>query len=266
MVLPSGTEVPPLPYLAVVAVGVVAVAAALVRARPRADGRLVVGLAPWMATGAALYVAHQLDTVPESLAPLTGSPTVYASTAIVAGAVWLAALRSDVDPARVLGAVGTAAALLAAAGVLWTGAERGTLRPVPSALAAAGGTLVAAGAWVALARVRPSATDATGLAGALVVLAHALDGVSTAVGVEFLDVVERTPLSRLVIEAGDALPLGGGWVFAAVKVALATGVVVLFADYVREDPSEANLLLALVAAVGLGPAVHNLLLFAVTGG
>jgi len=55
--------------------------------------------------------------------------------------------------------------------------------------------------------------------------------------------------------------LGVGWLFVLVKVALVAVVVVLLADYVREVPGEGYLLLGLVAAVGLGPGVHNVLLF-----
>jgi uncharacterized membrane protein len=51
-----------------------------------------------------------------------------------------------------------------------------------------------------------------------------------------------------------------------VKLVLVGGVVVLFADYIEDEPTEGYLLLGFIAAVGLGPGVHNLLLFAVTGG
>jgi uncharacterized membrane protein len=57
-----------------------------------------------------------------------------------------------------------------------------------------------------------------------------------------------------------------GWLFVLVKLAVAGAVVVYFAAYVREEPTHANALLGLVAAVGLGPGVHNLLLFAVAAG
>jgi uncharacterized membrane protein len=59
--------------------------------------------------------------------------------------------------------------------------------------------------------------------------------------------------------------VGEGWVFLLVKLAVATLVVWLFAEYVRDRPAEGYLLLGLVAAVGLGPAAHNLLLFAIVG-
>jgi uncharacterized membrane protein len=106
--------------------------------------------------------------------------------------------------------------------------------------------------------------------GFLAVFGHALDGVSTAVGVDLLGFGERTPLSRAIIEFAATLPtepyLGTVWLFVLVKLAVASGVVTLFADYVREDPSEGYALLGFVAAVGLGPGVHNLLLFTVLGG
>ena len=59
--------------------------------------------------------------------------------------------------------------------------------------------------------------------------------------------------------------LGTVWLFVLVKIALATVVVTFLAESVRERPREGYLLLALVAAVGLGPGAHNLLLFTVLG-
>ena len=99
------------------------------------------------------------------------------------------------------------------------------------------------------------------------IVSHALDGVSTAAGVDLLGFGERTPASRAIMEVAAALPtadlLGVGWLFVLVKVVVASAVVVLFAEYVREDPTPGYSLLGLIAAVGLGPASHNLLLYAV---
>jgi uncharacterized membrane protein len=44
-------------------------------------------------------------------------------------------------------------------------------------------------------------------------------------------------------------------------VVLSVAIVALLAEYVEEAPAEGHLLLAGLAAVGLGPGVHNLLLF-----
>jgi len=109
--------------------------------------------------------------------------------------------------------------------------------------------------------------EVNGPTGPLVLFAHALDGVSTAVGVDILQYGERTPLPRLIIDTARSLPtaefVGAGWLFVAVKIALASLIVVYLADLVRDDPTRGNLLLGLVAAVGLGPGTHNLVLFAV---
>jgi len=270
MVLPSGTELPPLSYGVPVALAAVAVFGSLYRARPAVDARHVAALAPWMVTGATLYALSQVELIAGAAAPLFGSPTVYATTGIVAGATWLAADRLGADVPRALAGVGSIAALAPAAYALQWAAGRGSLRLWPSAAVVLATAALAVLAWIGLARLSPGAAEATGAAGLLVVVGHALDGVSTAVGVGHLGVAEQTPLSRIVIEAGAALPglpyVGGAWLFVAVKVALASGLVVLFTEYVRDEPRPAFLLLALTAAVGLGPGAHNVVLFALTGG
>ncbi|MES3160682.1 MAG: DUF63 family protein, partial [Halorubrum sp.] len=119
--------------------------------------------------------------------------------------------------------------------------------------------------WWAVRRVAPRVTTA-GWVGVLTVFGHALDGVSTAIGVTQLGFGERTPLSRALLELGGlpSLPvLGEGWAFLLLKLAVATLLVHFFVPYIREEPGEGLLLLGFVAAVGLGPAVHNLLLFSV---
>jgi len=270
MVLPAGTRLPPPLHGAVVLVAVAVVGWRLWRADPPVTPRTVVALSPWMATGAALYVVAELRLVPGWLAPALTSPTVYLSTFVLAGVVWLVALRADLPIEATLAASG-ALALLVPAGVAGAYAlDAGTFGPLPSLAGLVVAAVLAAAVWTTLRRVRPDATRLAGGAGALVVFAHAVDGASTAVGYDWLEFGERTPLSRLLLEFGAALPteqyLGAGWLFVAVKVGLAALVVVWLADYVRERPREGSLLLGVVAAVGLGPGVHNLLLFAVAGG
>jgi uncharacterized membrane protein len=127
-----------------------------------------------------------------------------------------------------------------------------------------GSAVAAAGTWLFLRRFAPGVAT-TGRLGALAVGAHALDGVSTAVGIDLLGFSERTPLSRLVIEFGASLPtpVGGGWLFVLVKLVVAAVVVVALTETVREAPTQGRLLLGFVAAVGLGPGAHNVLLFTV---
>jgi len=264
MVLPAGTSVPPLPYLLVLLGGAATVGWFLRRERPAVTADVVLALAPWMVVGAALHVLYQIGAAPAAVAPFLGTPAVYVSTAIVAGAVWLLALRVSDAPAFRLGVVGSGLLLVAVTFALTVGGVERVAVPLGALVV---GVALGVGAWLAVGRLRPDDVAATGYVGLLVVVAHALDGVSTAAGVDLLGFGERTPASRAIMEVAAALPtadlLGVGWLFVLVKVAVAAGVVVLFAEYVREDPTPGYALLGLIAAVGLGPASHNLLLYAV---
>jgi uncharacterized membrane protein len=269
-VLPAGFTLPPLPYLLALVAGVVAVGWLLWRRRPPVTDRTVVALAPWMVAGSASHVLYVVEALPPALAPLAGTPAVYVSVAVLAGAVWLAADRvGDGDPdatARLVGALGLVALVPPVAAALLDGSAEGSLRLFwPSVGLLASVVLTAAG-WVVLRRLRPEVTT-TALAGPLAVFGHVLDGVSTAVGVDILGFGERSPLSRLIIEFAAGLPtgpvLGGAWLFVVVKLLLAGVIVVMLADFVEESPTEDFLLLGFVAAVGLGPGAHNLLLFTV---
>ncbi|MFB6096223.1 MAG: DUF63 family protein [Haloferacaceae archaeon] len=268
-ILPAGFALPPLPYLLGLLVALGAVAWGVRARAPAFEEPHVVALAPWMVLGAALNVLDQAGAIPAPASPLFGTPAVYASVAVAAGATWLLADSVTPETPRTLGGVGTVAAVLA---VAWTGAvgvAEGTLRPGPSLIALVAALAVAPAVWLGLRRLRPT-VGTTGWAGLLAVFAHTLDGLSTAVGVDWLGYGERTPLSRLIIEFAAGLPtaeyLGGGWLFVIVKALLAAWIVSLLAPTVREDGAEGYALLALVAAVGLGPGVHNLLLFAIGGG
>jgi uncharacterized membrane protein len=274
--LPSGTTLPPTPYLVGVLGALAVLVVVLYRRSPRVTGRVVVGLAPWMAAGAGLYALRQVEAVPAVLAPLTGSPTVYLTTAIVAGSVWALVADAPVDSYRLRTAPGTLlvtgslalwAVLLAAIAV---GGSRRTLTVVWPGIALVVGVVLGTLVWFLVRRYRPVQAARVGTAGLLVVVGHALDAVSTTVGLEVLGFSEQTPLSAFIFELAADLPtaalLGEGWLFVVVKLALAVGVALLLADYVREDPDQGNLLLAFVAAVGLGPGFHNVVLFAIAGG
>lgn len=263
MVLPEGTALPPLPILAALVVAAGGVAWLARRRSPALTPAVVLAFVPWMVAGAALHVLHRLGAAPPNVDPFLGTPAVYVTTFAVAGGIWLVA--DHVDRAiGILGGAGTVAAVLAVATVLAAGDRLHPGWPAVGLLAAA---IIAAAAWGAVGRVRPDAVASTGAVGGLVVFAHTLDGVSTAIGVDVLGFGERTPLSRLILDAAGSLPIadavGVGWLFVLVKVAVACVVVAVFDDYVREEPRAAYLLLGVVAAVGLGPAVNNLLLYVV---
>ncbi|SFR57023.1 DUF63 family protein [Halorubrum sodomense] len=262
--LPAGTTLPPLPHLLVVLLATGGVVAALRRRRPRVTARRVLALAPWMALGSAAHVLYVVDALPPLLAPFAGSPTVYLTVGSLAGAAWLAAAAARPDRvATALAAAGALCLLPVVAVALGTGLSLAGARWSAVALALA--LPITGAAWAGLTRLRPEVA-VTGGVGALALFGHALDGVSTAVGTTQLGFGERTPISRILLELGGIPPvpvLGEGWLFLLVKLAVASAVVWLFAAYVREEPAEGYLLLGFVAAMGLGPAAHNLLLFSV---
>ena len=265
-VLPEGFALPPLPYLVVLVAAAVAVGYGLYVRGPAVTERRVVALSPWMAVGSAFHVLYVLGALPDPIRPFAGTPAVYVSVAAVAGVVWLLADAADLPMDATLAATGTLCLLFAAGWVLAVGVAQGSFAPTVPAVGLAAAAVVAAAAWVVLRRAAPEVTI-TGGAGALAVFGHALDGVSTAVGVDLLGFGERSPVSRLILDVGAALPTaeyaGAGWLFVVVKLVVAGVVVAALADYVREDPDAGYLLLGLVTAVGLGPGVHNLLLFTV---
>ncbi|MFD1569403.1 DUF63 family protein [Halorubrum laminariae] len=264
--VPAGTTLPPLPHLIAVSIAVVAVVAGLRRRRPAVTDRHVLACTPWIALGSTAHVLYVVDALPTVLAPFAGSPTVYLTVGSLAGATWLAgdALRPTRVP-TVLVAGGACLLAPVVALALATGiSPDGAFWSVASLVL----TLpIAAAAWVGLTRLRPEAA-VTGGVGALAVFGHALDGVSTAIGTTQLGFGERTPVSRILLELGGVPPvpvLGEGWLFLLVKLVVASAVTWLFAAYIRETPAEGYLLLGFVASVGLGPAAHNLLLFAIAG-
>jgi uncharacterized membrane protein len=294
-VLPSGLVVPPLPYAAALVVATAVLVVALVRYGPGVTGRHVVALVPWMAAGGALHALHQFDAahaadrfdaVPELVDPLATAPAVYVTTFVAAAAVWVAAIASvdglavltggggvsspaaDERAVRALGGVGALAVVgLLARAVTLVAGDPATLAVTWPAVGVLGALVVTAVAALVLRSYRPAVV---GYRGTLVALfAHALDGVSTAIGVDVLGTGERTPIPRMIMDFAGTLPtatyIGRGWLFVLAKLVVAGGIVVLLADYVEEDPTEGNLLLAFVAAVGLGPAANNLTLFLLNG-
>jgi len=270
MVLPSGFALPPLPYLLGILLAVGVVGGLLWRATPTVRERTVVAFAPWVVVGASLHVLYQVQFAPAVVRPLLGTPSVYLTTFAVAGLVWLLALRQDSLPVETtLGVTGVVAMLPVVGAAFWYAVGNDSLRLLWPFVALVVAVVLTGMLWAGTRQTFPDVAVVTGAVGALVLFGHSLDAVSTAVGIDVLGFGERTPVSRAILDVAHALPtadvIGVGWLFVLVKVAIAEFVVMLFADYVAEEPTKGYLLLGLIAAVGLGPGAHNLLLFAITG-
>ena len=266
--LPEGFALPPPAYLVGLLAAAGAVGWAAARRRPRVTTGRVLAFAPWMVLGSAGHVLYVRNALPGPIRPLGGTPAVYVAVAVAAVGAWLvvdATLDGESVP-RALATLGSVFAVGAVGAVGTVGVAGGSLSPVVPAAGFVVAAVLTGVVWIGITRAVP-AVRPTGALGAFVIFAHVLDGVSTAVGVDVLGFGERTPLSRIIIEFAAGLPteavLGTVWLFVVVKIAVASLVVWLFADLIAEEPARSRLLLGFVGAVGLGPAVHNLLLFSV---
>jgi len=271
--LPSGLAIPPLPYAAVLVVLSVASVAALYLLGSPVTSRQVLAFAPWMVAGGAFHALYQVGLIADPLEPFFGAPAVYVTTFVLAAAVWLpSVIRAQAldDVSRIARNVGVAGLLLVLAltAVAYSFAvgrvdSNVALTWVP--LGFLGAVVLTAPCYYLLAIGWTGAVDRASWGGPLVVYAHALDALSTAIGVDVIGTGERTPIPRRIMDFAETLPtypyVGKGWLFAVVKLVLALGIVVLLSDLVDESPTEGNVLLAFVAAVGMGPAANNLYLF-----
>jgi uncharacterized membrane protein len=269
-VLPSDFDLPGLAVLVPLALATAAVAVGLYRRGPSVDQPTALAFAPWMVAGGALRVLHELGGIPEPLTALFGTPTVYLTVFVLAGGTW--ALLDRQTPERTatgLAVAGSLLALVAVGAVVLAGTRRGTLALVWPGLAVLAAVAVTAAVSVG-DRWRSGGHGLFGAPiGLLVIFGHALDGTSTAVGVDVFAGAERTPIPRTILEFSSQLPtaevIGTGWLFVLVKIVVALLVLEFTRGLLEEDPTQGYLLLAFIAAVGLGPGVHNVLLFAVSG-
>lgn len=267
--LPEGFGLPPTPYLLVLLAASLAIGAGFARRRPPVTDRHALAAVPWIVAGAAAHVLFVIRATPAVVRPLFGTPSVYVTVGLLAGAVWLAGVDRTDDTARLLATAGLVPAVGTVVWVLTSGLAAGRFAPTVPAVGVTVGAALGVGVarLLGVADVLPELPERSARVVALAVAAHGIDGVTTAVGVDLLGFGERTPLSAAVLEFAATLPtaeaLGAGWLFVLVKLGVASLAVVAIAPTVRDAPSEGYGLLTLVAAVGLGPGVHNALLFAV---
>lgn len=266
MVLPSGFAFPPLLYTIGLLAGTVIVGAVLWRLQPRVTDHVIASFIPWIAFGAVLHVIYQLDAAPDWIRPLLGTPAAYVTTFVIAGSVWALSVHRGPNghtPQSI--AIAGIVVLCGSLVVVFTGSGRFRyFWPFVGTVLASGLTVVS---WWAIGEVFPDTARTTGWAGVLAVFGQCIDGVSTAIGIDFLGYGERTPLARSIMAIAELLPtadvLGVGWLFVLVKLGLALVLVRFLTGLVREEPAQGYLFLLVVAAVGLGPGIHNLLLYLV---
>ncbi len=255
----------------------VIVGALLVAIRPPVTAELVFAFVPWMILGALLHVIYQMHrAVNETLLPdtvdvLFSAPSIYVTTAIVGGIVWLLAVvftpsdeRTRQVGIRLAGVGGLL--LVPVVGVAgWHATEQFTIDPVLPIVGLLLSLVVTAGVYGLLGLWRPYAVIRARYIGALLLFAHVFDAITTAIGIELLDAGERSTAPQFILDVAAELPtaeyLGEAWLFILVKIIIASAIVVLFSDYPEERPTEGYLFFGALTAVGLGPGAHNFFLF-----
>jgi uncharacterized membrane protein len=279
----EGFVVPPVEYAALLAVGTAVVLALLYALRPPVTQRTVLAFIPWMISGAALHVFYQLGELyqvrifPPLAKPFFSAPSVYLTTFIAMGTIWIISSivglgsRSSVSSgdkvSQYLGAMGLGMMIPLVGLVFWQGLDPavGPMEPVLPLVGIITTMVVTFLVYILIGTWRTHVIAQARLVGALVLFAHLLDGITTAIGQDIIGFEERSVLSARIMEFAAGLPtaqyLGSGWLFVVVKMLLATLIVVGFADYVSEEPTRANLFFALIIALGIGPAMNNIFLF-----
>jgi|APHM01.1.fsa_nt_gi Predicted membrane protein len=275
--LPADFAVPDPIYWVPTALALLAMLLVLYFVGPTITDWTAAALAPWIGVGAVLHVLYQEQSFFEAVRPLFGNPMVYLTTAAVVALVWtVSEFIADMRPPgasndRQLGAVGGGVLLALLAWSVYIVAARQfvEVRPFWPTIAFVAAALITGVGWVLISILFSSSASVAGRTGLVVLFGHTLDGVSTALAIDgpISGFTERTPLSRWVLDVGASLPtadvIGSAWLFVLVKMVLAAVVIVAFRETLRDSPGFGRMVLVFVAAVGLGPGLHNVVLFTV---
>tara|TARA_B000000460_G_C21474946_1_gene374334 strand:+ start:53 stop:874 length:822 start_codon:yes stop_codon:yes gene_type:complete len=270
-ILPSDFGIPSMPHLIMILIFAGIIAIVLWKCEIRIDENIIVSLIPWMAFGAGLRVIGVVGLEEynglENISFLFGNPTVYITTFILTGCVWAVVLLLNKDQIaeRVLlvsGLIGFSATMVMLSKSGWT-------HPIWAVVGLIAALVISILVWEGIKRKNTEVPKVLGSTGLLVILGQTLDGISTAIGIDILNFSEQTPISQIILDIGAALPIvnvmGAGWFFVCVKIGLAIALVFLFVDYVKEKPLYARILLIVMIAIGIGPGMHNLILYSVAG-
>ncbi|MDR5657559.1 MAG: DUF63 family protein [Halobacteriota archaeon] len=251
--------------------------------------QLIYPLLPFMLFGGALRVvedAHDTLAVGAGLIefPLIAlfiSPFIYVTVFVLAMAALLVSLRlrnqghTDSFEWPLFG-FGSGMLVLSLGYLLYLSVTQPQVEfhPAFTILTMGGATLIAVLGWWALRKYVPAVADGTPVVGAVILWAHAVDGVANVLGIDWgaelglaADMVPKHPANRAIIDLtvaivpeGITAVIGVAWGFLLVKIVAATIVTWLFDEQmITEGPRFSTLLLIAVVAVGLGPGVRDML-------
>lgn len=271
--------VPGLGHVAGLFIATVLVSLLIYAIRPPLTEPIVMAIVPWIVSGAILHVFYQMHVeavdglFPEQLAPFFSAPSVYFTTFALLGIIWVMSTMIVASPdhdrqiAMYLGVIGIGVMTVLVVLAIWQGmGEAFELNLIEPTLGLIISLVLAFVIFIAIGLWRTHVIANTRYVGFLVIFAHVFDAITTAIGVEVMGFGERTVIPRMIMDFAADLPtadyLGEAWLFVLLKIIIAAAIVIMFSDYSREKPAEANLFFAIVVAVGLGPGVNNFFLFA----
>ncbi|MFB6125265.1 MAG: DUF63 family protein [Halanaeroarchaeum sp.] len=254
------------------------------------DVSFVFPLLPFMFFGGALRVVEDaMDSIPAGIdasihypwnaliiSPLIYFTVFFLTLAALLVAFWLHRNGLTATFERPLAAMGTVYLLvpLGYLVVLAFTTDYVAFHPVFTVLTLVLAVGIAAGLWWVVRRQYPAVAAGMPLLGGVVLFAHAVDGVSNVLGIDWgaelglpSDLFPKHPVNRAIIEfAQSTIPdslanvVGTAWPFLVVKMAAALFVVYLFdRQMLEENPRFSVLLLTAVIAVGLGPGTRDML-------
>ncbi|MFB6094904.1 MAG: DUF63 family protein [Halodesulfurarchaeum sp.] len=247
-------------------------------------------LIPFVFFGGALRVVEDAnDAVPAGIDPaiqyplnaLIISPLIYFTVffltlAALVASVWLWRRgRTDTFEWPLAGVgMGLLATTLGYLVVLSATTGYVTFHPAFTVLTLLLATVIAGGIWWMVREYVPEIARGTPIIGGVVLWAHAVDGVSNVLGIDWgaelglpRDLVPKHPVNRLVVDVANAIVppgvqavIGTAWAFLLLKIVAALAVIWVFDERMFEDsPRFAVLLLIAVIAVGLGPGTRDML-------
>jgi uncharacterized membrane protein len=289
--VPGYTTVSTVGYMLVLLFMLVGVYFLLLRLDLRPYRQFLLALVPFMLFGGALRVVEDATdaAVGAGLEPaisyplntLLISPIIYGTVFVLAlGALlvakWLERRTLADSYHYPLAAIGTVALVLTLTHLVALAVTRDYVDFHPAVLVVVVGlaSVLAAGVYAAGERWWPSVNSGTGVAGVVVVWAHALDGVANVVASDWTHAFgigitygSKHVFNRLVIDVTNAVQpawltaaVGDSWPFLVVKVAVATAILALFDDeFVVESPRYSYMLLGAIVAVGMGPGTRDVL-------
>lgn len=229
------------------------------------ERNVVLYLVPFIVGGGMLRVVEDVATQTALVNPplqyLLISPLIYFLMAAIVFVVLLLGVylerRDMLTDYRYALLFGGSAFLVAVLGVIVSAADVAVWWMGPAVLGGAAVILaVYAGLLQYTAGSVPQAAVLLNTEGLLVLYGHLVDGVSTALALDLLDMHEKHPVARTFIEY-----TGSPYAFIGLKLVVLS--IILYVMYEDEDlrtddPIFFNLILIGVLAVGMGPGIRNM--------